>query len=878
MGASDYMAILDLSKLPNTEVKISYDTRRTRLHAKAYYFKRNTGFSTAYIGSSNLSNPALPNGLEWNLKVSEYTSKDVVDSFKKTFETYWNDEEFRTFEPSNEENKKELKESLSLKGIDERSYVFFDLKPYGHQREILEDLRLEREEYNSYKNLVVAATGSGKTVILADCIEQIRAYISTQPVVLWLSKGKVVVSQTLENLSNGKYAENIPNFEVKPLLDCKERNLLDDKKGLLLIATVGKINQKDKEYGDRRVFQTGLDNADSSLWDMLKKRESYKGEKRDLIIVYDEGHNLSDQQTQILLDLSPTALIAASATTRVPKALEWYIARLKNEKGMKDKDLVVAVSNKEVVDSGLIKKHISLGGYLTPMELTINSLLEDMKEAEEAAIKYDCRFLPKAIYVSDTNMLLATSEVDNPLVPFSERRARPIKIWRHLVEQGVDPDEIAVYCNLKFDKRFPKPDHFNLFSGGDNDYEDFIKGDYRHIIFNQSLQEGWDDPACYFAYIDKDMGSNTQVTQVIGRVLRQPNRTHYPDDRLNMASFYIKTDEKDVFKSILEDVRKTLSIDMPEISISYHIGSGKNKVKPTEEPRQKVEVPDIAIVSDRAMVEIKNVVDKMIDYSKDDTNTIGEGSTIKVITDIGSNEDGREVTTTTTHSNKVTVRWIFKRELDKLAKNAITICDISAPKFDALIEYNSNAASYVKGEAAKIAEIYRQNSIIVQNPLDTVPVGEVIISDDSVEFKNSVHARYSDFNNFEFDFAKELDKSGLVWMRNPKNGILKIKLLDGKGTDNFNPDFIVWSDDAIYALDTKGSHLIHTDSARKLLQLEKACDGKDLIIKLISEKKYNVNGQIIDQSGYTIWQLKQGQIAPVVCSTLKEAVKICLSN
>lgn len=737
-------------------------------------------------------------------------------------------------------------------------------------------MRTKDEIIPFYQNLS-SITGSGKTLILADCIEQIRAYLSTQPVVLWLSKGKVVVSQTLENLSNGKYAENIPNYDVKPLLDCKERDLQDDKRGLILIATVGKINQKDKEEGDRHVFQTGFDNADSSLWDMLKKRQSFAGVKRDLIIVYDEGHNLSDQQTQILLDLSPTALIAASATTKVPKALEWYIARLKNEKGMKDKDLVVAVSNKEVVDSGLIKKHISLGGYLTPMELAINNLLEDMKETEEATKKYDCRFLPKAIYVSDTNMLLATSEVDNPLVPFNQRRARPIKIWKHLVEQGVPPEEIAVYCNLKFDKRFPKPDNFNLFSGGDNDYEEFTKGNYRHIIFNQSLQEGWDDPACYFAYIDKDMGSSTQVTQVIGRVLRQPNATHYPDDKLNMASFYIKTDEKDVFKSILDEVRKTLSIDIPEISISYHIGSGKNKIRPTEGPRHEVEVPDIAIVSDRAMVEIKNVVDKMIDYSKDDTNTIGEGSTIKVITDIGSNEDGREVTTATAHSNKVTVRWIFKRELEKLAKNAITICDISAPKFDALVEYNSNAASYVKEEAAKIAEIYRQNSIIMQNPIDTVPVGEVIINDESVEFKNSVHARYSDFNAFEMDFAKELDKTGLVWMRNPKNGILKIKLLDGKGTDNFNPDFIVWTDKTVYALDTKGDHLIHTDSIRKLFYLEKACDGKDLVIKLISEKKYNVHGQVIDPNGYTVWQLKQGQISPITCSTIKEAVNICVS-
>ncbi len=177
MGASDYKAILDLSKLPNTEVKISYDTKRTRLHAKAYYFKRNTGFSTAYIGSSNLSNPALSNGLEWNLKVSEYTSKDVIDSFKKTFETYWNDEEFRTFEPENEENKKELKESLSMKQRDESSYVFFDLKPYSHQREILEDLRLEREEYNSYKNLVVAATGE-RVIIMMGAINALKSRIS----------------------------------------------------------------------------------------------------------------------------------------------------------------------------------------------------------------------------------------------------------------------------------------------------------------------------------------------------------------------------------------------------------------------------------------------------------------------------------------------------------------------------------------------------------------------------------------------------------------------------------------------------------------------------------------------------------------------------
>ena len=178
MGASDYKAIEKLSQLPNTEVKISYDTNRTRLHAKAYYFERNTGFSTAYIGSSNISNPALSKGLEWNLKVSEYTSKDVVDSIIKTFESYWNDDEFRTFMPGEEEDKKELKIALSRKEKDEdKQYIFFDLRPYSHQKEILEDLRVEREEYESYKNLVVAATGE-RVIIVMGAIYVIKSRIS----------------------------------------------------------------------------------------------------------------------------------------------------------------------------------------------------------------------------------------------------------------------------------------------------------------------------------------------------------------------------------------------------------------------------------------------------------------------------------------------------------------------------------------------------------------------------------------------------------------------------------------------------------------------------------------------------------------------------
>lgn len=726
--------------------------------------------------------------------------------------------------------------------------------------------------YQTLKSL----TGSGKTLILADLLEELRSFLETEPIVLWVSKGKVVVGQTLENLSNGKYADNIPNYSVKPLLDCKELDIIDSK-ALLLIATVGKFNQKDKADGDRRIFQTNLDSADISLWEMLKHRKDGKGNKRDLVIVYDEGHNLSDQQTQLLQELDPLVLISASATVKVPKELEWNIKRLQKEKNLSDKDLIINVSNKEVVDSGLIKRHLSMGGYLTPMEDAIDSLLMDMKEVDKISSKLGAGFSPKAIYVSDTNMISNRSQYDDIKVPFKERNARPIQIWRYLVKSGIDPNEIAVYCNLKFDGSFPKPNEFNLFSGGDNDYYDFIKGNFKHIIFNQTLQEGWDDPSCSFAYIDKDMGSVTQVTQIIGRVLRQPNAKHYSDERLNMANFYIKTDEKDVFKGIVEEIKNTLLIDIPDIGITYHISNNKSKNLPIIEPRSKKTVPSVAIISDRAKTEIDLEIDRMMDYREDKVNTIGKGQRIRYVSSIGKDEELKEIVTKTSNSNKVTARWVFKRELDKLAKKAITLCDISDVKFDALIEYNSNAAENIRELANKISKIYREKSRIVQNPVDTIEIGSVIVdSINSKSFKNSIHEKYSDLNGLEEKFAIELDRLGYEWMRNPQNGYLKISLLDGKGTNNFNPDFIVWGSDKIYALDTKGNHIIDSESRRKLFYVEKVGEGPDLDIKLISEKKYNNEGQIVDEKGYTVWLVKQGKVDTETFNLLSDAVKLCV--
>jgi superfamily II DNA or RNA helicase len=165
MGATDVKAIEFLSGLKNTEIKVSYNSDHERLHAKAYLFLRNTGFTTGYIGSSNISRSALTNGLEWNLKVTSKEINHIIDKFKKTFETYWVDKDFEHYEFG--KDKQKLSAALKQqKSFDKHSITsFFDLKPFPYQEEILEKLQSERVVHNRFKNLVVAATGTGKTVI-----------------------------------------------------------------------------------------------------------------------------------------------------------------------------------------------------------------------------------------------------------------------------------------------------------------------------------------------------------------------------------------------------------------------------------------------------------------------------------------------------------------------------------------------------------------------------------------------------------------------------------------------------------------------------------------------------------------------------------------
>jgi type III restriction enzyme len=725
-------------------------------------------------------------------------------------------------------------------------------------------------------------TASGKTVILADAVSIISTLLPIAPVVMWLSKGKVVVDQTFTNLgAGGKYHHLLGNARFAYLAQYDAAVVREADEALVYFGTVGTFNQKDKEKGERLIFRSEIDTAEDSTWDELKLRLDRADQRRPLLLVYDESHNLTDQQMELLLELEPDGLIAASATTRMPARLGTEIQHLKDE-GWTDEELVTTVSPKAVADSGLVKSRLQLGGYEAPMEETINALMADMQDCEREADTYGVAS-PKAIYVCRTNIVEGDSnQKDDPQQPFLHRQSPPILIWRHLTEFcGVDPAQIAVYASLATHKDHPLPPEFKLFKGKDRDYEAFIEGDFRHVIFNLSLQEGWDDPLVYFAYIDKSMESSIQVEQIIGRLLRQPGAQHYPTERLNSAHVYIRVDKRGVFNSVLEKVNEKLSSDAPGIQI-VETKPGKAKPEPIP-PKEERSIFGTAYITTEAINPVAEIVSGLPDFhGADDSNIKAAGGRTLIQKLIGEDGGLEFEWEEFEHTNLVVARWLFQREVSRRFKGALGVVAMDSSAFDAKVGFGSRAHKVISRIAADVVDAYIDNVFLKQKSINPYLVGSVLVRRDEMEtFSNSLHEGYSGLNNsLELPFARAIDDTGLTWARNPSRSGYNIPLISLGPTDNFYPDFLVWKGRNVYAIDTTAGHLLQEKTGRKLLSIERAkpTAGR-LNIRLVSKGRWNPKVQEEDSSGYTVWGRKQDDsLRAGHVDTVEEAVGRLLTS
>lgn len=283
-GATQAKAIEQLAALPNTEIRISYNTDIERLHAKSYIFLRETGMHTAYIGSSNLSKSAQTDGLEWNMRVTSIENPHIIKTAMATFEMYWNSPNFEDFKVGGIEkfNKEICRNILHKNGTPDTVYQRFTLLP--HQKQILDKLRMERDERGNYKNLIVAATGTGKTVISAfDYQEFTRTH--TRARILFTAHREEILRQSL---STYRSVLQDANFGTLWVGSNRPQQASDYEH---LFVSIAMFNSRFDEF---------FSLLDSGFY--------------DYIVIDEAHHSQADSYRKLLNHFSPRLLVGLTAT------------------------------------------------------------------------------------------------------------------------------------------------------------------------------------------------------------------------------------------------------------------------------------------------------------------------------------------------------------------------------------------------------------------------------------------------------------------------------------------------------------------------------------------------------------------------------------
>ncbi|MET8947647.1 DUF3427 domain-containing protein [Streptomyces sp. NPDC004542] len=291
IGATERFALDRLVREFGAQVKVNYEIRSTRLHAKAWLFRRNTGFDTAYVGSSNLSKAALLDGLEWNVRLSSVATPKVLEKFEATFDSYWDDPAFELYDP--DQDGEQLTEALAQAGgkgkTDEIKINLsgLEVRPFPHQKDMLERLRVEREIRGHHENLLVAATGTGKTVMAALDYRHLRDQRGGGlPRLLFVAHRKEILKQALrtyrEVLADGSFGELLYNGE-------------EPREWTHLFASVQSLN--------------------------LQRLEQLGPSHFDVIVIDEFHHATANTYRRILKHFKPTELLGLTAT---PERMDGY--------------------------------------------------------------------------------------------------------------------------------------------------------------------------------------------------------------------------------------------------------------------------------------------------------------------------------------------------------------------------------------------------------------------------------------------------------------------------------------------------------------------------------------------------------------------------
>lgn len=466
MGASQPKAIEFLSSLPNTEIKISYNTNHERLHAKSYIFERESSFDTAYIGSSNLSHSALTKGTEWNLKTTSKENQHIIDKAKGTFLAYWNNPDFEEFKIGGIEKFKKAIRSANQKNEDS-IIANFRISPYPFQNEILEKLEVERVIHGSFKNLLVAATGIGKTVIAAFDYKRFKLKNQTQSNLLFIAHREEIIKQSQASFCG---ILNDPDF------------------GELWVG-------KDTPESYDHLF-ISIQTFNSNI-EFFKER--FTSDYYDFIII-DEVHHISaDSYRPILQLFDPKILLGLTAT---PERM--------------DGQWIASDFNNRIAAETRLPDALRMG-LLSPFQyFCVTDDTANLRTVRWANGKYDSNELVKLYTLDDTRLRLILQTIEKYLTDIDNTKALCFCVNK----------SHAMYMADKFKKYNLKAEYIISEPGRDAELrrktirQKLVMGELNFVFSVDIFNEGIDIPEINTVLFLRPTESLTIFLQQLGRGLR----------------------------------------------------------------------------------------------------------------------------------------------------------------------------------------------------------------------------------------------------------------------------------------------------------------------------------------------------------------------
>ncbi len=661
-----------------------------------------------------------------------------------------------------------------------------------------------------------AITGSGKTPMLALTVATL-----TDAIVLWTTNRGAVIAQTLANLSEGgRYdsllPENTQILELSSLSTADWSDIVTARSGLtIILSTVALFNRE----GD--ALKVHQDRNGTTHWAMLAG-DGPEARRRPLYVVYDEAHGGTTAQFARLTELHPRAFVLASASDLPNDLAELLPGKEGDEKSEFLRRQTVTVPTPEVVEAGLLKTRL----YFVDCNTTRQDAL---KEANDK-----------------------WTDLSQKLKPFNEwpvmccivnSTPAGLEVWQTLTQDlQVDPRRVALHL-ANVSKHLPDAnpnvpwtqmiDTHKAKKSPEN-----LRGEeYTHIIWNLSLREGWDEPWAYVAYLDGSAKSATDISQKIGRFLRQPNAAPFDDGDLNSAYFYFNVPDEE-FASVLRATQGELENQGYEV---ISISSTKARPKTSRESpiKHPVEIAKVAEWFGEDLNALDQILlDNVPLFAPEALRAPGKVSTR--VLDLRLNaEDGTLQKEERRDDNAEISVWDYLMSRlgardSRIARNNSTCFTPfvkSDPKLSQKMQFGSPAMETLNKNLTPILKQlndefrleYEPDQVYEVKPFNLVSPD--FLTDDLKKrdtyrvrrYKNALHTEYNYLNPFEVQVAEALDTLDMEWCRNPSKTGYGIPIPEiGQGTVNFYPDFLLWTKKTLWAIDPKGAHLA-TDAIREKL-------------------------------------------------------------